>query len=439
MSNNAPQLLKGFRDFGPDKMPARLEMLAKIRAAFERYGFDPMETPALEYLDLLAGKYGAEEKLIYRFTDNGGRNVAMRYDLTVPLARFYAQNRNSLPKPFKRYAIGPVWRAENTQKGRFREFYQCDVDVVNSASALADAEAIAAVAGALADLGIKNIAVKVNNRKIIDGILEILPVPEEKTLSVIRELDKLDKVSKKTVQEGLSAAGLSKAQSDRLFSFIENGADDGKSLQKIFEEEILESRKLAEGVGELSDVLDGLGSLGTKGALVDLKLARGLDYYTGTVCEIIMSELPEYGSIAGGGRYDDLIGQAGGLKERIPAVGMSIGIDRLISALEELDLVRYDIVPNVLVLNLDPGLLETYLTLVSELRRSGVNADFYYQPESFEKQFKYAESKKMNLAVIVGPEEVKLQEAKIKDLATRKQVSVKAEKLVGEIIRLLNL
>jgi len=439
MSNKIPQLLKGFRDFGPDKMPARLLMLEKIRAAFERFGFMPMETPALEYAETLTGKYGAEEKLMYKFQDQGGREVAMRYDLTVPLARFYAANKNDLPKPFKRYAIGPVWRAENTQKGRYREFYQCDVDTIGSASALADAEVIAATIAAIKDLGVREVAVFVNNRKIINGTLKSLGVSEKDFVPVLRLLDKLDKLEEKSVQKELEALGLSKTQVKKLFELLNSSASDAKELQSRFGELLLESRELAIGVGELADVLDYLASLKVPGVVADLKLARGLDYYTGTVCEMRLPQLPEVGSISGGGRYDNLIGGVAGLKETIPAVGMSIGIDRLIAALEELDLIKYDVVPNVIVFNLDESLLDTYLTVVSELRACGINCDFYYAAEGFDKQFKYAESKKINLAIIIGPEEIKKQEVKIKNLSTREQFTVKAGRLAGEVTRLLQL
>lgn len=437
MANKTPQLLKGFRDFGPDKMSARLFMFEKIRTAFGRFGFAPMETPALEYAETLTGKYGAEEKLIYKFQDNGGRNVALRYDLTVPLARFYATYRNDLPRPFKRYAIGPVWRAESPQKGRYREFYQCDVDAVGTSSPLSDAECIAATSAALTDLGIEGFTIKINNRKIIDGVLEVLKVPVEKRSEVVRLLDKLDKAAEQVVREELSELGLKKDQIKRLFGLLTPQAVDAESLRDNFSGLILESKTLAEGLGELSGVFDALLSMSVENLKLDLKLARGLDYYTGTVCEVALSQLPGFGSIAGGGRYDNLIGQLSGIKEIVPAVGMSIGLDRLLSALEELALVKYDLLSGALVFNLEKELLPAYLTMVSELRKSGLAAELYYQPEALDRQFRYAEKKKVNLAVIVGSEEIRAGEAKIKNLATREQVSVKAEKLVGEVFKLL--
>jgi len=435
MAKKVPQLLKGFRDFGPVQMEGRLFMLAKIRRAFERFGFSPMETPALEYAETLTGKYGAEEKLMYKFADNGGRNVAMRYDLTVPLARFYAANRNDLPKPFKRYAIGPVWRAENPQAGRYREFYQCDVDAVGSESALSDAESIAAIATALTDLGIKEVSIRVNNRKILDGLLTIVGIPTKKHVAAIRILDKQDKLPEKEVRRLLGEFIASGNQVDQLFEHLGFKAASGKELQDAFLEVEDQNKFLSEGVGELSDVLDALLELGVKGVTVDLKLARGLDYYTGTVCEVSLSKLPEIGSIAGGGRYDNLISDFVGAQT--PAVGMSIGIDRLIYALEELNLISYDEKQDVIIFNLDQKFASRYLELATKLRSAGISTDIYYQTEAMDKQFKYAEKKKNNLAIIIGEDEMQKGVATVKNLATRKQSQVKIESLAKEIQLLL--
>lgn len=412
-------------------------MFSKIRAAFERFGFAPMETPAVEYAETLTGKYGAEEKLIYKFKDNGGRDVALRYDLTVPLARFYLNNKNDLPRPFKRYCIGPVWRAESPQKGRYREFYQCDVDAVGSSAAFADAECIAAIAAAFGDLGIEDFAIRVNSRKILDGVMESLDVPTEKKTEIMRLLDKLDKIGERTVRTELAALGLNKSQVEKMFKLLGESPTGSKALQAIFSDSLLENRVLAEGVNELSQVLDALRALGVKNVSVDLKLARGLDYYTGTVCEMTLSELPGFGSIAGGGRYDKLIGGIGGGKEIIPAVGMSIGLDRLLSALEELGLIGEAPTGGVMIFNLEKNLLPVYLTMVRELRAGEIPAELYFEPADLDKQFKYAEKKKAKLALIVGGQEVAAGEVKIKNLTTRQQVAVKAENLVGEVLKSL--
>ncbi|MCL5435744.1 MAG: histidine--tRNA ligase [Patescibacteria group bacterium] len=437
MANNTPQLLKGFRDFPPDKMSARFLMFATIRAAFERFGFAPMETPAVEYAETLTGKYGAEEKLIYKFKDNGGRDVALRYDLTVPLARFYLNNKNDLPRPFKRYCIGPVWRAESPQKGRYREFYQCDVDVAGSSAALADAECIAAIAAAFGDLGIKDFTIRLNSRKILDGVMGSLAVPSEKKADAMRLLDKLEKAGERIVRAELLTLGLAKPQIEKLFKLLGAKISGDKALRAFFADLLLENSRLAEGINELGQVLGALAGFGVKNVLVDLKLARGLDYYTGMICEMTLDKLPGFGSIAGGGRYDNLIGSIAGGKEVVPAVGMSIGVDRLLAALEELGLGFSVISGSVIVFNLEKELLPVYQTMAGELRSGGISTEMYFEPADLDKQFKYAEKKKANFALIVGGEEVKSKSAKKARLSTRKQTAVKAEKLVGEVLKLL--
>lgn len=437
MANQPPQLLKGFRDFGPDKMSARLFMFEKIRQAFERFGFEPMDTPALEYAEVLAGKYGAEEKLMYRFTDAGERAVAMRYDLTVPLARFYASNKNDLPKPFKRYAIGPVWRADNPQKGRYREFYQCDVDVVGSASLLADAECIAAVATAIMALGVRNLSIRISNRMILGGIFSTIGISSAQALLVLRVVDKLDKISVKQAKAEVENLGIKAEISDQLFRYLETSFTDVDILQKTFQDKYWGSAVLSQGIKGVSEVYNALPGLGVKNATIDLALARGLDYYTGTVCEIALPDMPDFGSIAGGGRYDNLIGGIVGEKKQVPAVGMSIGIDRLLAVLDELGMQTSGLGGDVIVFNLEPELLQVYLTIVTELRASGLTCDFYYEADSLAKQFRYAEKKQIKLAVIVGADELKSGKVKVKNLSSRKQTTVKAGSLVGEIMKLL--
>ena len=333
----------------------------------------------------------------------------------------------------KRYAIGPVWRAENTQRGRFREFYQCDVDIVGSTSAISDAECVAVITEALTDMGVGDFAVRINNRKIIDGVLKFLNVPEKNFPAVLRALDKLDKQGEKKVRAELLEAGLKPDQTKKLFEYLAGSATNAKGLLDGFSEIVSENKDLAEGVGELSDVLDALAGLQVKNVTVDLKLARGLDYYTGTVCEVVLSRLPGLGSIAGGGRYDNLVGNVSGSKEIIPAVGMSIGIERLIEGLEELDILEYDSRSDILVFNLDGKLLPAYLNTVTALRKSGLNAELYFESSGMDKQFKYAEKKKINRAVIIGEEEIRSGQAILKDLVTRKQKKIKIESLIKEL------
>ncbi len=420
MAKIVVQPLKGFRDFGPSEAAARQEILTKIRSIFERYGFLPMETPALEYKEILAGKYGQEgEKLMYSFKDQGGRDVAMRYDLTVPLARFFAQYQNELSLPFKRYQIGQVWRSDRPQKGRFREFVQCDIDVVGSFSLFADAEVIACINAALKDLGIPEILVRINNRKLLDSLVKQAQIPSKKAAEVFRILDKLDKQGEKAIREELALAGINTKQRESLFELLNQSFEDPKDFVTKFED--------VEGAGELAEVLEILLLVGVKNYQVDLTLARGLDYYTGTIFEFVLPDVRDFGSIAGGGRYDELIGRFSG--KPIPAVGCSIGVDRLFEALEELELVKSAGVTDVLVCNLDEKLEGKYLGIISKLREAGIKTDFYYEPAKLDKQLKYADKKNIRFAVLIGSDEAAKGEVTVKNLATGKQETVKQKDL----------
>lgn len=433
MTKSNIQPLKGFRDFLPRAAAERQEVLGKIRAVFERYGFLPMETPALEYKEILTGKYGQEgEKLMYAFKDRGGREVALRYDLTVPLARFVASNQNDLPMPFKRYQMAPVWRAENPQKGRFREFTQCDIDVVGSASIFADAEVIACIDAALRELGVADIVIRINNRKFLNGIMKEAGISQKKTVEAIRTLDKLEKIGEKAVREELALAGINTKQRQALFESLNTSFEDPKDFLVNFEG--------IDGAGELAEFVEILLDMGIKNYEVDLTLARGLDYYTGSIFEFRIPDAAAVGSVAGGGRYDNLIGMLNspspsltkeGRRGEFPAVGGSIGIDRLMDALEELELIKYDVVSDVLVCNLDENLTEKYLQIVKQLRDAGVKTDFYYESVKLDKQLKYADKKNINYAVLIGANEEKKGEAAIKNLATGKQEQVKQGKLVA--------
>lgn len=423
MTKDNIQPLKGFRDFLPREASSRQEVVRKIAAVFEKYGFLPMETPALEYKEVLTGKYGAEgDKLMYSFLDQGGRDVAMRYDLTVPLARYLAANQNDLPIPFKRYQVAPVWRADRPQKGRFREFVQADIDVVGSDSIMADAEVIACLNGALLDLGISDVLIKVNNRKVLNGIMRAAKIEAAKASTAIRALDKLEKIGEEAVKGELASAGIQTRQADALFEMLGQGLEDPK--------DVLSKLDGVDGAGELAELLEILLDMGVGNYQVDLTLARGLDYYTGTIFEFVLPDAREFGSVAGGGRYDNLLGTF--LGKAVPAVGGSIGLDRLMAALEEMDLVKYDSVADVLVCNLDDSLTEKYLQVVKQLRGSGIKTDFYYPPSGragksakLDKQLKYADKKNVNYAVIIGLDEVKTGEATVKNMKTGTQEKVK--------------
>lgn len=420
-----PRTLKGFSDYPPEQQAARQAMFAKIQNVFERFGFSPLSTPALEYRDVLMGKYGDEEKLIYSFKDNGGRDVAMRYDLTVPLARFVAQNQGKLVFPFKRYQIAPVWRAENTQKGRMREFYQCDVDIVGIVSPVADAEVMVCIYTAFKELGLNNVQVRFNNRMLY---YRLFTVPDQEIAIILRTADKVKKIGAEAVMEQLrqqkiSAEGLE--QAEKLLALGE-GEQALENIARLFPA----AATVAEAV---KGVIWDANKLGIpESALVfDPLTVRGLDYYTNMVFEMVLPDKPEFGSIAGGGRYDGLVDQFS--EKSLPAVGGSIGIDRLLEAMQEMGLAKSNGLIKVLVVNQDSALRKEYLEMATQLREAGINTELYYEPGKLDKQFKYAESRGIEYAVIMGAAERERGTVQLKNLGTREQREIPRSDIVSEL------
>ncbi len=436
MERIEPKILKGFRDYLPKDQIVRAAMLEKIRQVFERFGFEPLETPVLEYRETLMGKYGEEgEKLMYSFKDQGERDVAMRYDLTVPLARVVAQYQNDLPRPFKRYQIAPVWRADKPQKGRYREFYQCDADIVGAPAGIADAECIAATEQILIALGIRKFAIKVNNRKILNAIISAAGVADAKINIAIREIDKLDKTGEEQVaKELIEKAGLSADKAKMLVRRISEKINGISRLEGFMKANKVEQGQAAEGLAEMQKVFEALHGLGVKNAVIDLSLARGLDYYTSTVFEAVVTASPEarsFGSVAGAGRYDQLMQLFAG--KEMPAVGMSVGIDRLFEVMQVLGLVKKTNVVDVLVLNMDKKFEKEYLLMLSQLRSAGINAEMYYQDADLKKQFDFAEAKSIPFALIYGDKESEKKRATLRDLRTRKQKTLKRAGLAAAV------
>lgn len=392
------QTLKGFRDFLPKDALTRQTVINTITSVFEQYGFDPLETPALEYAETLMGKYGEEgDKLLYLFKDNGERNVGLRYDQTVPLSRVIAQYPD-LVLPFKRYQIQPVWRAENTQKGRFREFLQCDIDTVGSSSPIADAEIIACVLTIAKALGLPSPVMSINDRTLFDAL-----GLSKKEIIII---DKLDKIGKEKVIEELK-----KFEAESRF----------EQLEKV---------EKTERIVEIFSYLTNAGFQEQKDFTFDPFLARGLDYYTSTIFELKDTSYTA-GSLAGGGRYDKLIGMFSG--RQLPAVGVAFGFDRLVDALTELNLLEVkQTVSHVLVTVFSPDLLEQSVSIVSELRNNQIPTELYLDPDSkLEKQLKYADKKGIPFVVIVGPEEAQKSVMNVKNMQTREeQKGIAVEELI---------
>lgn len=407
------QTLKGFRDFLPGEARRRQYVQNLLKKVFESYGFEPLETPALEYEEILLGKYGDEgDKLMYRFEDNGGRRVALRYDQTVPLARVAAQYQSQLPIPFKRYQIQPVWRAENPQKGRFREFLQCDIDIVGSSSPLSDAEIIACTIQSLEKLGFKDAKVLINDRALFSQLITRTAISEKELPGVIRILDKLKKIGREGVVDELGKMGFGSERATYILQTVESYPPT-LVLQTIFAS--LEKMGIPKEKYEFSPTL-----------------ARGLDYYTGIIFE---AEIAGYtaGSVAGGGRYDNLIGIFGG--QSIPAVGVAFGFDRIIEAMSQLDLFPKDLATaKVLVTVFSPELAEKSLEAGSRLRSNNINTEVWLDSGGkLDKQLKYADQKGIPYVLIIGPEEAEKDTVTLKDLQAKSQETLKLEEVIATI------
>jgi len=431
------QVLKGFRDYDPEEMLVRQRMMDKVREVFESYGYLPLHTPALEYARVLLGKYGMEgEKLLYQFTDHGGREVALRYDLTVPLARYVAMRPN-MRFPFRRYQIAPVWRAERPQKGRFREFYQCDVDLVGVDSPAADAECICVDCGVLSALGLEEFRVSVNHRGFLDGLLASLHLPGAAQLPVMRILDKVDKVSRADLEAMLTEEGLSDGQVEVLVGLSEVSGDNARRLERCLE--LADGHEsAAAAVHRLEEVLALVeATLGGAPVVFAPAVARGLDYYTGIVYETFLPAEYGVGSVMSGGRYDELLGSFAG--RPIPAVGISLGIDRLLSALASRGSTRAAVPTRALVC-LMPGTELEAAGAAAALRRGlpeGANGvELFPRTTKLKKQFDYANKRGVPFVIVVGPDEAARGVATLRSMTSGHQEEVPFQQLARALERL---
>ncbi len=419
-----PQLLKGTRDFGPEEMAKRLFILKKMRSVFSQFGYDAIETPALEYAKTVLGKYGDEgDKLTYTFEDHGGRKIALRYDQTVPTARFVAANQGTIEFPFKRYQIGPVWRADKPQRGRYREFYQCDIDIVGTDSLLADAEIAKVIYAVFAELGLKKFSIRLNSRKLLDAILDTCKIKKVNRIEVIRIIDKLDKIGLNKVKTEL-AKHISKEQVKELVSL----ALDEKVQNQIKQLDDSEGKK------EMAEILNHLKALGipSKHIKLDLTLARGLDYYTGIIYEVVTDDL-SLGSICGGGRYDDLTGLFS--VNKYPGTGVAFGLDRIMVYMEEKGMLK-NLMRNtqVLVANF-PDTLKENIELVNELQKAGMNTELYLNDANLKKQFKYADKKGIPWMIIQGSEEVKKKKVALRNMMSGKQEFLTVKQVLKKLTK----
>lgn len=436
-TNRKPSVLSGMRDFLPRQMLLRQHVMGVLRHRFEAHGFEPLDTPALERLETLQGKYGEDEKLIYRFQDHGQRWVGLRYDLTIPLARVAAMYQHELVLPFKRYHMAPVWRADSPGRGRYREFWQCDVDAVGSRSMVADAEMLQIVGEVLDQLGLRDFETELNHRVILSSLARYAGVPDEQASSIYRAIDKLKKIGADGVREEMVSAGIAAAAAEAVIRLVTFEGDNATTLA-FLRSQLNEQPEERQAVDDLTALLNALELAGVPEQRVrlTLSLARGLDYYTGPVHETVVRE-PKIGSIAGGGRYDGLVGVFS--NREIPATGVSFGMERLIDVIEELHLIDVGTtITQVLVTVFNQDQLGVSLAAANALRAGGLRAEVYLEPRRrLGDQLTYANRRTIPLAVIIGPDEAAVGQATLRRLADGTEQKVALSELTAAAQALL--
>jgi histidyl-tRNA synthetase len=431
----APRTLKGFRDHLPESMLLREKIIEIARCLFQSYGYAPIDTPALEYEEILLGKGGAEtDKQLYRFEDPGGRRVGMRFDLTVPLARFAAQHIGDLGTPLKRYHIATVWRGENTQRGRYREFIQCDFDTIGTQSLVTDVETALVIHDLIVAVGFDRFKIQINNRKVLTGMLEQLGLRERAT-AILRVLDKRANIGRDRVAaEMVASSGVTPKQADQLLALSDLSGTNTEVLDQL-ERLTADSPTGVEGTAQLRQLMAALEAAGVPEIRVQLNasIARGLDYYTGTIYETFLDELPNIGSICSGGRYDNLAELY--TRTALPGVGASLGLDRLLAAMQELEMVDKIATPaEVFVVYFDGERLHDYLQLAADLRNAGLRVEFYSDPKKISQQLKYANRRGHRLAVIAGSREFESATCQLKNLGSGDSQAVSLADGPGELV-----
>lgn len=410
--NQELQTLKGFRDFLPAEALLREKVRSIIQNSFKRFAFVPFETPTLEYASLLLGKYGEEaDKLLYTFTDRGGRQLGLRYDQTVPSARVLANYQNQLPKYLRRYQIQTVFRADKPQRGRYREFMQCDADIFGSRSTLADAEILALFYNIFKDLGLTNIQIEYNDRQLLIDSLAEFANDQVSVLSIVQSIDKLDKVKPEMIGLELAQKGLKDQKIEKILSKINNIEKSAKLLD-------IEQKTLDLGVPQ--SVL-----------VFNPKIARGLDYYTGLIFEAKIASSAA-NSLGGGGRYDNLIKELAGLA--MPAVGFGLGFDRIVELIKEKDLIQTNDTAQVLVTFFDQDKYQqTAIKLTKELRAAGINSEIFLEKDKINKQFKLAQDKNIPWVAVIGEEEFNKGLISLKNMATGQQDQLEIKQVIRKI------
>lgn len=450
-----PSLARGTRDFGPEIMVKRNFIFDQIKKVYQKFGFLPIETPAIENLSVLMGKYGEEgDQLLFKILNSGDfakdlkesdleigskeilKKVAekgLKYDLTVPFARFVVMNRHLLTMPFKRYQIQPVWRADKPQKGRYREFYQCDADVIGTESLICEAEIVAMLYEVFENLNIKNFVIKINNRKILYGITETIDAAGKET-DLCVAIDKLDKIGKEKVEIELLEKGFTLKNIENLQTLF-NLPNDQKQLFSTLKKWLAGSEVGLKGVSELENVWKLVENLGISISKIafDPSLARGLSYYTGAIFEVKALDV-SIGSIAGGGRYDNLTGTFG--MPGVSGVGISLGVDRIFDVMQELNLFPEQlsvIGTKIMITNFGEKSLPISLEILSYLRNNGIKAEIYPENSKMKKQFEYADKKNIPFVLVIGEEEIKIQKFNLKNMLNGEQTLLSKEQLIAQL------
>ncbi len=424
-----PRVLKGFRDILPEAEIERADLMERLTDTFRGYGFVPIDTPVLEYADILLGKAGGEtEKQVYRFKDNGGRDVAMRFDLTVPFARFMAEHAAELYLPFKRYHLAKVWRGENTQRGRYREFVQCDFDIVGSDSAAADFEILSIMRGAMAALGVSDTTIHMNNRAVFNRFLARLGLGE-RSVEILRTVDKLAKLGADDTRAQLAAIA-GDAAAGQLMDYIRN--DEG------FDATLARMTALAGGPGPDTERLQAIRAMAEACGIADAivlspNITRGLDYYTGIVFETFLNDLPEIGSVCSGGRYNDLASLY--TKQKLPGVGASVGMDRLLAGIEALGKsAKRGSYTKLIILNLEASLEPECQAAAAALRAAGISTELFLEQRKLGQQYAYAEKKGIPYALIRGAEEKARGVWLLRDMATRETCEYRSVEALADAL-----
>ncbi|MBR6689189.1 MAG: histidine--tRNA ligase [Clostridia bacterium] len=436
MSENKikPRTLAGFVELLPKDQILFNDMYDKIRASYEKFGFAPLDTPILEYSEVLLAKAGGEtEKQIYRF-NKGDTDISMRFDLTVPLAKYVAMHQGELAFPFRRYQIGKVFRGERTQKGRFREFYQCDIDVIGDETLplMTDAEIPAIIYETFTSLGFSDFTIRINNRKVLNGFFESLELTE-KAADVLRVIDKIDKIGRDAVKEELIKLEMEAIVADKILEFIEiKGATD--EVIEALTNLNIDKGAFVTGVNELKEVVKGIRGFGVPDSnfRIDLTIARGLDYYTGTVYETILNEYPSMGSVCSGGRYDNLAEFY--TNKKLPGVGISIGLSRLFYKLQEAGIIEASkaTTADVMILPMNEDL--TYaLNTAKVLREANINTEVNYSKKSVKSMMNYANRIKVPYVIIIGEDEEKENKVTIKNMTTGEQTTTN----INDVVKML--